>query len=105
MANMTSCQTAMWILKPRIISANEHQLNTRDGHFIIDRTFVEDNIRWIIDYKITTDINNNLETYKAQLNNYANLFHQMHPNTEVKLMLYYPLLKHEITWNISLTKE
>jgi hypothetical protein len=98
LSNIKDCQTAQWIFNPRKNAQNEHQLNTAKKHFIVDRTFVEDDIRWIVDHKITEDPTQHIENYQAQLNLYATLFQQMESSRKIMLMLYYPLVKHSITW-------
>ncbi len=75
----------LWILKTRetaaselaIESANQKEISKK----IIDRTFIEDNVRWIIDYKSTDlkeDITNSglkavAEQYRTQLEGYEQL--------------------------------
>lgn len=97
--NIEQCKIGQWILSSRTSARNEYQLNTLEGNFIIDRTFIEDDVRWIIDYKISRDLNKNATDYKQQLENYANLFEQM-GESKIKLMLYYPLLKKSIEWAV-----
>lgn len=87
-----------WILKKRKSACNEYQLKTKKNTYIIDRTFIDENTRWIIDYKITTDLHKNISDYKTQLNNYALLF-SASEKIKIKLMLYYPLLNKKIEWD------
>jgi ATP-dependent exoDNAse (exonuclease V) beta subunit len=97
--NMQNCETAQWILDPAHTDANnEYSIETQERRYIIDRTFVENNTRWIIDYKISTDMSSNAETYQQQLEQYGQLFQSM-SDTPVKLMLYYPLLQQAKTWS------
>jgi ATP-dependent exoDNAse (exonuclease V) beta subunit len=70
-----------WVLKNRESTAAELALFTQAGDeikkHVIDCTFIEDNIRWIIDYKSgkpQADINLAAEQYRAQLETYAALF-------------------------------
>ena len=74
---------------------------------IIDRTFIENNTRWIIDYKTTTpkeneNTNDFLERQKqehqAQLENYANILAQTE-NRPIKLGLYFPLCAKWMSWD------
>lgn len=96
--NMQNCETAQWILDPTHTDANnEYSLETPERRYIIDRTFIENNTRWIIDYKISTDMSSNAETYQQQLEQYGQLYQSMY-DTPVKLMLYYPLLQQAKTW-------
>ena len=68
---------------------------------IIDRTFVEDEIRWIIDYKTSGHEGGNLQTfmdseadrYKSQLDRYESLLEDFGEFRKIKKGLYYPLLK------------
>lgn len=101
LSNIKKSSIAQWILSPKEKSKNELQLNTQEKHFIVDRTFIENNVRWIIDYKITDDPEMHIEQYHAQLNLYASLFKQMSPQIPIKLMLYYPLIEHHICWDFS----
>ena len=67
---------------------------------IVDRTFVTDGVRWIIDYKtaepdedepLEAFIQRQISQYKGQLNNYAEIFRQM-SDTPIKKALYFPLI-------------
>lgn len=98
LVNIKQCPIAKWILTPRNNARNELQINTQDKHYIIDRTFIEEEVRWIIDYKISEDPTEHQEQYVAQLNLYASLFAQIEPNRKIKLLLYYPLIKQKISW-------
>jgi ATP-dependent exoDNAse (exonuclease V) beta subunit len=98
-------RNGQWILKDHAKSASEKSITyiKSDGSFgtsIIDRTFVSDGVRWIIDYKLSkpnndesfTDFENRqLDLYTAQLSHYASLYGQI--STEpVKCALYFPKL-------------
>jgi ATP-dependent helicase/nuclease subunit A len=75
----------------------------QDGHLrksIIDRTFIEDGVRWIIDYKssepsadITVDefIQTEVESYRIQLNRYSEAFCTLE-QYKVRTALYFPFL-------------
>jgi hypothetical protein len=56
----------------------------------IDLTFIESDIRWVIDYKLTT-ANENIEiaaeAYKPQLARYASLF--AHENLSIKTAVFF----------------
>ena len=66
---------------------------------IIDRTFVADGIRWVIDYKTSAHaggdteafLNRELERYRAQLQNHSELARALGPEP-VRAALYLPLL-------------
>lgn len=70
-----------WVLKPKDSAAVELAFTSQVGEtfkkHIIDRTFVEDGVRWVIDYKtaaVQGDLNLAAEAYRAQLETYAALF-------------------------------
>ncbi len=92
-ARVTTCLTTtlasdqgQWVLKHRDTAASElaiefsNDLGTQKK--IIDRTFIEDNTRWIIDYKsvaLSSDasiaiLTDTASQYQAQLTSYADLF-------------------------------
>lgn len=79
-------EDGQWLLKSRAIAGTELALTTFSNNevksYIVDRTFVENNVRWIIDYK-TTEIAENAScemlgnaaaVYRKQLESYAALF-------------------------------
>lgn len=70
-----------WVLKARAGAASELALVKGDAEGmptnIVDRTFVEDGMRWIIDYKTARpdgDLAVHAEQYRPQLTRYADLF-------------------------------
>lgn len=68
---------------------------------IIDRTFIDNGVRWIIDYKVTDpkeDLQELRKRYQSQLETYANLIHQIDPR-HIKLGLYFPLTSTWIEWD------
>ncbi|MBK5295274.1 MAG: UvrD-helicase domain-containing protein [Acidobacteriia bacterium] len=89
-----------WILQRRNDDACELALTAAAGDLIrqarIDRTFTEDGVRWIIDYKSSSHeggdpdafLDNEVVRYRAQLSGYAGYF----PGERVRLGLYFPLL-------------
>ncbi|NOY13741.1 MAG: hypothetical protein GXP51_08705, partial [Deltaproteobacteria bacterium] len=95
-----------WILHNHTDSACELALTGLvDGkltHAIIDRTFVDAaGIRWVIDYKVSTPqpgeseaafFSRKLEQYRGQLESYQQLLRALHPETEIKAALYFPLI-------------
>lgn len=77
---------------------NNIDLKLREN--IVDRTFIVDGVRWIIDYKSSEPINGQtvsdfllqeVTTYKAQLARYNACFAAM-GETNIKTALYFPLL-------------
>ncbi|TSA50684.1 MAG: DNA helicase, partial [Nitrosomonadales bacterium] len=79
-------EAGRWVLRARESAASELALATADGAriatHIVDRTFVEDGVRWIIDYKsarlgdaMAGDVlEQQAERYRPQLERYAQLF-------------------------------
>ena len=94
-----------WILSNHDQAETEYPLTfLSENHFtrnIIDRTFVEDGIRWIIDYKTSRHDGDSLKTfldsevnrYKPQLDRYESLLKDFGEFREIKKALYFPLLK------------
>ena len=94
-----SSERGQWILASREIAACEYPVTSdidgiRQAH-IIDRTFVEAGIRWIIDYKTTEIVGDpeeffesKKESYRDQLARYTNLFSA--DGLPVKAALYFP---------------
>ena len=94
-----------WILTNHEDSHSEYPLTqlseNRFTRNIIDRTFVENGIRWIIDYKtgrhegenLANFIENEVTRYGPQLNRYEYLlkeYGEIHP---IKKALYFPMLQ------------
>ena len=103
--------TGKWILNNRHFeAANELEIIINGGDtpkkFIIDRTFIADGYRWIIDYK---SIFNNSKLsdlqlrdmlkYQKQLQQYRQLFVKLQPEVPVKTMLYFPIQAQHIIVN------
>ena len=102
--NIESDSTAQWILKPHTDHQSEFAISgIIDGiiqNRVIDRTFIdEQNIRWIIDYKIGEHKGTDLEVffqqeinrYRLQLAIYQSLLQQNGEIRKIKQALYYPL--------------
>ena len=92
-----------WILAPHDGARSEFALTGEIGgrvvSVVVDRTFIEDGVRWIIDYKtsahtggdIEAFLDNERERYREQLERYARLMAEMDPRP-IRLALYFPLL-------------
>jgi len=92
-----------WMLAPRSDAASELELTAfLDGetvHKKIDRTFTENGVRWIIDYKTGDHGGGDRENFLAeekrrhapQLREYAAIF-RLRGEREIKTALYYPLM-------------
>jgi hypothetical protein len=81
LATTLASEKGRWVLKSREGSAAELALvKVSRGDTpvnIVDRTFVEDGVRWIIDYKTGTpsgDLAAHAEHHREQLERYADLF-------------------------------
>jgi hypothetical protein len=99
-----------WLLAAHRESRTEFPLSgVIDGqmrHFVIDRTFVDDNgVRWIIDYKTSTHegggrdafLDNERMRYHDQLERYAALVRRM-DDRPIRLGIYFPLLQGWREW-------
>jgi ATP-dependent helicase/nuclease subunit A len=93
-----------WIIKPHQAAKSEYALTSvidnQIQHFIIDRTFIDDDgIRWIIDYKTATLNQQALDVflgeeekkYAEKMRQYKLAFQHLEQR-EIKLMLYFPAL-------------
>lgn len=78
-------------------------------HYVIDRTFVDDNdTRWIIDFKVTQIDEDNpsvllikaQERYGSQLESYATAI-RLYDNRPIKLGLYFPLFSGWCEWQFN----
>lgn len=101
-----------WILTDHPDAKSEWMLTESRGgqcrQFIIDRSFVAQGTRWIIDYKTSIpaegeDLQAFLAAQKAeyepQLNNYARLVRGIdQAQYPVQCMLYFPLIQTEVSW-------
>jgi len=75
-------------------------------HAVIDRTFVDEGVRWIIDYKTSVPVKQDRqafliaegEKYRGQISIYRRLLEEMEPSRKVRTALYFPLIDgwHEI---------
>ena len=75
-----------------------HRESNHAGTSVLDRTFVDQGIRWIIDYKFSMPaegepeqqfIARQISSYQAQLKHYANLYLALEENP-VRCALYFP---------------
>lgn len=110
-------ETGRWILSDHAAAHSEWALSEvhrgEVRQFVIDRSFVADGVRWIIDYKTAVPAEEEVladflkaqqEKYAAQLNNYARLVSRYEQNAHpIKLMLYFPLVQTEVSWSIATT--
>jgi len=75
------------------------------AHVIIDRTFVADGVRWIVDFKTGTHegadvvafLDREVERYREQLERYGRFAAELDPRP-IRLALYHPLLRGWREW-------
>lgn len=99
-----------WILSKHVQAQSEYSLTATMENkiktFIIDRTFVENGIRWIIDYKTTFYSGEQIEhfldeeqqRYQKQMAQYAEVMQRLE-NSPIRLGLYFPLLAAWREWS------
>ncbi len=109
LARVLSDERGRWILGARAEAQSEVELTTvRDNRverFKVDRTFVEDGVRWIVDFKVGTHEGSELgafldaevERYRPQLERYAAAMALIDPRP-IKAALYFPLLRAFRAW-------
>jgi ATP-dependent exoDNAse (exonuclease V) beta subunit len=98
-----------WILAKHSDDQREYALcgliGGRVRHYTLDRTFVDEGIRWIIDYKTGSHEGGNLESfldsererYRPQLESYARLMSRL-DSRPIRLGLYFPMLQAWREW-------
>jgi ATP-dependent helicase/nuclease subunit A len=105
LTNTVTDERGRWIL-----AANENAISefavtaVLDGvpkRLKIDRTFIEDSVRWVVDFK-TTQIEggdseryfaDQIEKYREDLRRYVNALQLLDPDHEIRAALYFPLQK------------
>ncbi len=105
LGNVLKSERGRWLLRRRSQAQCEYPLcgvaKGRIVHAVLDRTFVEDGVRWIVDYKMSAPLkaqrtalflDAEAERYAPQLQLYAALFRALEPGREVKTALYFPLV-------------
>jgi ATP-dependent helicase/nuclease subunit A len=98
-----------WLLGAHAEARAELTLTLRTGaaleHIRIDRTFVDDGTRWIVDYKTSQHeggeeeafLASEVQRYAPQLERYAHALHAL-DGRPVQLCLYFPLLGRLRSW-------
>ena len=101
--NILTDDKGRWILQAHVEHKTEYALtNFKDKVFkdkVIDRTFIDGDIRWIIDYKtgehqggnLEQFLNEEIDRYRDQLNSYEQLIRLQGETRPIKKALYYPL--------------
>jgi ATP-dependent helicase/nuclease subunit A len=82
-----------WILAHRDGASNELAVNRGEARQVIDRTFVDDGVRWIIDYKTGKGAG-----YREQLESYARIFRAME-GLPVRLGVFFPAVDEWEEWS------
>lgn len=100
-----------WILAPHDAAVNEYALTCVIDHapqrLVLDRSFVADGVRWIIDYKTSLPTGNDHAAfldqqqarYQTQLSAYAQAMQRLHPEP-IRLGLYFPLWRGWREWEM-----
>lgn len=98
-----------WVLESHDEAQNEFALTGIDGGQLyavaMDRTFVADGVRWIVDYKTSAHEGGNAEAfldnevvrYKEKMDRYARILKKQDPRP-VKIGLYFPLMRGWREW-------
>jgi ATP-dependent exoDNAse (exonuclease V) beta subunit len=105
--------TGRWILGPRAEARSELTLSRVIDNEIVylrlDRTFVDDGVRWIVDYKsggheggdVEAFLQSEIERYRPQLDEYARAVSTLDPRP-VRIGLYFPLMQAFHDWQPAL---
>ena len=103
-----------WILSQHENDERESALSAvldgRARRFVLDRTFVDGNTRWVIDYKTGTHtgsapdkfLDNEQARYRAQLESYARVI-QTIDSRPIRLGLYFPVFRGWREWSFEET--
>lgn len=90
-----------WIIRKHEAERNEYELLVQDEGStmtrIIDRTFIEQGIRWIIDFKTGQNDEQSEQRYRQQVNAYASLFTSS-TQTPIQCGLYYLATSEWMHW-------
>jgi hypothetical protein len=108
LTNTLKSDRGRWLLGPRDEGQSElpvtGMLDGKIAHRVIDRTFVADGIRWIVDFKTglhSGDVNAFLDEeqrrYSVQLHDYAQLMAAL-DDRPIQVGLYFPLMDGWRTW-------
>jgi ATP-dependent exoDNAse (exonuclease V) beta subunit len=102
LARVLDDERGRWLLDPAHAEArSEWALAGLDGgevvHVVLDRTFVAEGVRWIVDFKTGTHegadpsafLDAEVERYRPQLARYARIVSALDP-TPIRLALYHP---------------
>jgi ATP-dependent exoDNAse (exonuclease V) beta subunit len=111
LCNATEDARGRWLLQPHREARSEWRLTgVVEGGLVnvaIDRTFVdEDGTRWIVDFKTGSHdggdpdafLDNEQRRYRRQLETYRQLLAAKYPGDEIRLALYFPMLRGWREW-------
>ncbi|MGH1541213.1 MAG: UvrD-helicase domain-containing protein [Arenicella sp.] len=112
--NMQQDPRAQWLFRVHSEQKNEYALSEIDDNGVvktyrIDRTFIDNNVRWIIDYKSTVHFDDDVEQFvdeqvtgrhKEQLDQYARVMSKIEQRP-IKLGVYFPLLMQWREWDFA----
>ena len=102
-----------WVLGPHAESRSELRLTIRRTtgleHLRLDRTFVADGTRWIVDFKTSRHqggdleafLESEVERYRTQLESYSSAMAEI-DSRPIKVALYFPLLSALRVWEPAL---
>ncbi len=107
LSNLLVDERAKWILTQHKDSRSEYPLTYFQGNRyirnVIDRTFVDNEVRWIIDYKTGSHegsgkslelfLDSEVERYRHQLERYETVLRKHGEKLPIKKALYFPMLK------------
>jgi ATP-dependent exoDNAse (exonuclease V) beta subunit len=105
-----SGERGRWILLERADAKNEYPLTGffagQLNSFVIDRTFVCDGVRWIIDYKTGSRegsdpeafLDNEVKRYREKMERYAQILRTLDATLPIRVGLYYPLMNGWREW-------
>ncbi len=99
--NMFHDKIGNWLWKPHkdnhcelsFITTVDDKIQTN----IIDRTFISNRIRWVVDYKTGAEDKNTEASHREQLNNYARLY-ETEPHN-IRCGIYYLSSSHWVSWS------
>ncbi len=90
-----------WLMQPHEDEHNEYELLIRDNDNlqtkIIDRTFIDKGVRWIIDFKTGQDDKQKETHHHQQLSDYASIFTHLGPES-ISCGIYYLASNRWIAW-------
>jgi ATP-dependent exoDNAse (exonuclease V) beta subunit len=113
LGNVLTDENGRWVLTNHPEAESELALSTDAGtgtaNYILDRTFVVDGVRWIVDYKVSAPADSShadidafiaaeTEKYTPQLSSYARLMGQVE-HRPMRVALYFPMLKRLHSWS------